>query len=222
MSGWSKAWLPEIAIVGNTGTWFPIRQHFGVQAFGVNAWGGDEGQGLIGEHDELGPSAQQHEELYVVLSGRATFTVDGEEVDAPAGTLVFVPDPASKRAAVAAEDGTTVLVAGAKPGEPFTVGAWEYNSRIFPLFDTKEYDKAEEVLNAGLAEHPDHPALLYNLACVRSLTGKTDEAIDLLRRSVEGDARFAGSAATDSDFDAIRDDPRFSSAVAGESERDGG
>lgn len=209
MSGWSKAWLPELAIVGNTGTWFPIRQHFGVRAFGVNAWGGDEGQELIGEHDELGPSAQQHEELYVVLSGHATFTVDGDEVDVPAGTMVFVPDPASKRRAIAKEDGTTVLVAGAKPGEPFAVGVWEYNSRAFPLFDSKEYDKAEEVLNAGLVEHPNHPALLYNLACVKSLTGEADAAIDLLRRSVQGDPRFAEAAAGDSDFDAIREDPRF-------------
>lgn len=213
MSGWSKAWLPEIAIVRESGTWFPIRQHFDVHAFGVNAWGGDEGQELIGEHDELGPSAQQHEELYVVLSGHARFTVDGEEVAAPAGTLVFVPDPASKRAAVAVEDGTTVLVAGAKPGEPFSVGVWEYNARGLPFFNTKEYDKAEEVLNEGLAEHPNHPGLLYNLACVRSLTGKTDEAIDLLRRSVQGHERFAELAASDSDFDAIREDPRFADIV---------
>jgi tetratricopeptide (TPR) repeat protein len=209
MSGWSKAWLPEIAIVRERGTWFPIRQHFGVRAFGVNAWGADEGQELIGEHDELGPTAQQHEELYAVLSGHAKFTVDGEEVDAPAGTLVFVPDPASKRGAVAIEDGTTVLVAGAKPGEPFNVGVWEYNARGLPFFDSKEYDKAEEVLNEGLAEHPDHPGLLYNLACIRSLTGKSDEAIDLLQRSVQGDARYAEFAVSDSDFDAIREHPRF-------------
>jgi hypothetical protein len=40
------------------------------------------------------------EELYFVHSGRARFELDGEQVDAPAGTFVFVP-PAVKRTAFA-------------------------------------------------------------------------------------------------------------------------
>ena len=38
------------------------------------------------------PSGEEdpgNEELYVVLRGRARFEIDGETVDAPAGTLVF-------------------------------------------------------------------------------------------------------------------------------------
>src|SRR4051794_41290547 len=64
--------------------------HLDVRSFGVNAWTAAEaGAQLIGEHDEV-PSG--HEELYLITSGAATFTVDGEEIAATAGTVVFVPD----------------------------------------------------------------------------------------------------------------------------------
>ena len=92
--------------------WHMIRATLGVQAFGINAWTATEdGQQLIGEHDEA--AGEAHEELYVVLAGHATFTVDGEELDAPQGTVVHVSDPAVKRGAVGAA-GTTVLVVGAQ------------------------------------------------------------------------------------------------------------
>ena len=71
---------------------------------------------MIEEHDELGAGAGRHEELYVVLTGRARFALAGEERDAPAGTVVFVRDPAVRRGAVAEEAGTTVLVVGGVPG----------------------------------------------------------------------------------------------------------
>lgn len=215
-TGWSKAWLPELAHVGAAGTWFPIRRHFGIRAFGVNAWGADEGKDVINEHDELGGGAQGHEELYVVLSGHATFTVGGEELDAPTGTIVFVPDPATKRRAVAREDGTTVLVAGGKADEVFRAGLWEVNAQVLPLFEEQRYDEVERILNEALAENPGYPGFLYNLACVYSLTGRGDEAIDALRTAVQTDARFAEYAQGDKDFDPIREDPRFASAVAGE------
>ena len=105
--------------------WKPVRHHFGVQAFGVNAWiaraAGDE---VVEDHDEAGTAAG-HEELYFVSAGRATFTLDGEEVDAPAGTFVFVPTPGVRRKAVAHEAGTTVVAVGGWSGRPFKVSAWE-------------------------------------------------------------------------------------------------
>ena len=60
-----------------------------------------------------------------MLSGRATFTVDGEDAEAAAGTLVFVPDPRATRSAVAHEPGTTVIAFGATPGTAFEVSSWE-------------------------------------------------------------------------------------------------
>jgi uncharacterized protein YjlB len=102
-------------------TWHPIRHHFDIGAFGVNAWSGDDGSEVIEDHTE----ASGHEELYVVVSGRAEFTVGGAEVDAPAGTLVYVPDPETQRVAVAREPGTTVLALGGWRGRAFEVSEWE-------------------------------------------------------------------------------------------------
>src|SRR3954465_11027742 len=82
-----------------------VRRALGIEAFGVNAFTADAGVHLIEEHDEVGSAAARHEELYVVLAGHARFTIDGAEHDAPAGTLVFVPDPKSHRAATAVVDG---------------------------------------------------------------------------------------------------------------------
>jgi hypothetical protein len=111
--------------------WRPVRHHLGIHAFGINAWTAREaGDEVIEEHVEAQASPTRHEELYFVTTGRATFTVDDEDVDAAAGTFVFVPDPESKRRAVAVEPGTTVLSIGAAPGEVYTVSDWE--RRHFP------------------------------------------------------------------------------------------
>src|SRR3954452_5617097 len=101
--------------VGDRGLlWRPIRSRFDIQAFGVNAYTAEPGHEVVEEHTE---KTYGHEELYVVVSGRARFTLDGEEVDAPAGTLVHLPDPAVRRTAVAVDPGTAVLAVGAKRGE---------------------------------------------------------------------------------------------------------
>jgi hypothetical protein len=107
----------------------PVRRHLGIAAFGANARVAREaGDVLVMPHDERagGPyGTEGHEELYVVLRGHATFTVDGREVDAPAGTLLFVRDPAVVRSAVAAVPDTAVLGVGAAPGEAYRVAPWE-------------------------------------------------------------------------------------------------
>jgi quercetin dioxygenase-like cupin family protein len=102
--------------------WHAVRIHFGIQSFGVNAYTARQPGDLVGEHDEVDT---HHEELFFVVKGRATFTVDGESVEAPEGTFVHVPDPASIRSAVAHEAGTIVLCLGGTPGEAFSVSPWE-------------------------------------------------------------------------------------------------
>lgn len=214
--GYEIASLDEIETPGlaNTARWASIRRHFGIESFGVNAWSADEGDDVIGEHDEVGDGAAEHEELYVVLSGKATFTVDGETVDGAAGTIVFVRDPAVKRKAVADEAGTRILAIGAKRGEAFVPSPWERSAPAFAFFASKEYDKAVEVLAAAHAEFPDDATVLYNLACAESMSGRTDEALDHLRRSVAGGERFRELARTDTDFDPIRDEPGFAEVVS--------
>jgi tetratricopeptide (TPR) repeat protein len=215
--GYRIASLDEMEIPGlaNTARWSTIRSHFGIESFGVNAWVADAGEDVIGEHDEVTGGAAEHEELYVVLSGKATFTVDGETFDAPPGTIVFVRDPAAKRKAVAEETGTRILAVGAKRGEVFTPSSWERSAPAFPYFASKEYDKAAEALEEALAQYPDDPAVLYNLACAESMRGRTAEAIHDLRRSVEVEngERFRELARTDTDFDPIRDEPEFQQLV---------
>jgi tetratricopeptide (TPR) repeat protein len=213
--GYEIASLDDIEIPGlaNTARSASIRRHFGIESFGVNAWAADAGGDVIGEHDEVSGGAAQHEELYVVLSGKATFTVDGQTVDGPAGTIVFVRDPAVQRKAVADEAGTRILAIGAKRGEAFVPSPWERSAPAFPFFASKEYDKAIEVLEAAHAEFPDDATVLYNLACAESMSGRTGEALDHLRQSVAGGERFRELAKTDTDFDPIRGEPGFAEIV---------
>jgi tetratricopeptide (TPR) repeat protein len=213
--GYEIASIDEIEIPGlaNTARWASIRRHFEIESFGVNAWSADAGADVIGEHDEVTGGAAQHEELYVVLSGKATFTVDGQTVDGPAGTIVFVRDPTVKRKAVADEPGTRILAVGAKRGEAFVPSPWERSAPAFAFFASKEYDKAIEVLEAAHAEFPDDATVLYNLACAESMSGRTAEALEHLRQSVAGGERFRELARTDTDFDPIRDEPGFAEIV---------
>ena len=207
---WQSTHLTEIGV---RGTWIPIRRELGIEAFGINAWTGEEGAEVIPEHDEV-PTG--HEELYIVTSGSATFTVDGETVDAPAGTIVFVRDPAVRRGAVALEAGTIVLTVGAKPGAVYEPGGWEENAEIFPLFERGEFAEARELLQAALAKSPESGGLLYNLACAESRLGETDAALEHLGLAVELEPRFGEFARDDDDFAPIREDPRFASTVAGQ------
>ncbi|MGH3109430.1 MAG: TPR end-of-group domain-containing protein [Gaiellaceae bacterium] len=203
--------LKKIERSGNRGEWIPIRRSLGIAAFGVNAWSGEEGAELIPEHDEV-PTG--HEELYLVLDGQATFTVGGETVAAPAGTLVLARDPAVKRGAVAATGGTTILSIGAKPGEAFRVSAWEVTSEIFPLLDRGEYEEAKRRLEEAVAEFPAEGVHLYNLACAEARLGEKDAALDHLLRAIELEDRFAAYAPDDEDLASLRDNPRFPRASA--------
>lgn len=201
--------------------WLRLRRELDVRAFGINAYRATAGKRVIEEHDELGSTAGKHEELYLVQNGHAIFSVGGEEIDAPAGTLVFVRDPATRRGAIAEEDGTTVLVLGGKPGEPYSVSPWERAADAYPFWETKEFEKAKEVLREVAEEYPDAGGVLYNLACAECLTGETEQALEHLRRALELDPKLIEVARTDSDFDAIREREEFTSLIAGEPDSGG-
>lgn len=121
--------LPRLTAGGpDDATWTPVRHALGIGAFGVNAWHGERaGNLVIEDHDEVPGEdgcCAGHEELYVVVEGRARFVVDGEEIDAPAGTLIALP-PHVRRAAWARADGTLILAVGSPRGEPYAVSPWE-------------------------------------------------------------------------------------------------
>jgi hypothetical protein len=186
--------------------WRPLRAALGVRAFGINAYTAQSaGDLVVEEHDETGSGAGEHEELYVVVAGRARFTLGGEELDAPAGTCVFLPDPSVVRAAVAAEPGTTVLAIGGPVGEPYRVSAWEYFFRAAPYAEAADWDRAAAVAAEGLADHPANAALLYNLACFEARAGRLDDALGHLRAASAADPEHVRAwAAEDADLDALR------------------
>lgn len=191
--------------------WSPIRKHLDVRAFGINAWTAHEaGATVISEHGEQ-PSG--HEELYLVVAGHATFTVEGEEIDAPVGTIVFVRDPAATRAAVAREPGTTVVAVGGRPGEAYRPRSWETNAEVFALLDRGENAEAKRVLLEALEQYDDRGGLYYNLACAEAQLGETEDALDHLRAALRERPPLAENARTDSDLVPIRDDPRFAEIV---------
>jgi hypothetical protein len=191
--------------VFGTLVWKPVRRPLGITAFGINAYtAANAGDEVVEEHTEeqLG-----HEEVYFVHTGHAVFTVDGEEVDAPAGTLVYLDDVRQRRHAVAKKAGTTVLAIGGVPGthEP---SPWELFFPALPAIRERDYDTARAILVDGLKEK-DAPVIHYQLACVESLSGNRERALDELAVAVAGGERFREYARNDADLDAIRDDRRF-------------
>ena len=210
MSGYAVAHLDEID-EQNDGRqpWRPIRHHFGITSFGVNAWTGrDAGDRIINEHDE----AEENEELYVVLQGRAVFELAGERVDAPAGTLVFA-DPGVKRTAFAEEPETTIIALGGMPGEAYEPVGWELWAPLRPLYEKGEYAEAADRARVLVEAHPQYAELFYNLACCESLAGRTTDAVDHLRHAIDMSERSRAFAKDDSDFDPIRGDPAFKELV---------
>jgi len=186
--------------------WRPVRRHFGIRAFGTNAYTpGASGQ-IVEEHTE---QINEHEEIYLVLHGRVRFTVGDDEHELGPGQLVFVRDPSLRRSGVALTEDAAVLAVGGKPGEAHEISAWEYTFAASPHLREGRYDDARKVLLDGLEARPGTPPLLYDLACVEALAGESDKALELLNEAVAADDRFREYAQTDEDFASIRDDPRF-------------
>jgi tetratricopeptide (TPR) repeat protein len=213
MSRYEVASLDQIdEITDGRCAWRPVRHHFGITSFGVNAWtAGEAGDRIINEHDE-DDAGDSQEELYLVQRGRARFELDGEEVDAPAGTFVFAR-PGVKRTAFAEEAGTTILALGATPGEAYEPAGWEIWGPLNSLYHAGEYaevaDRARELVEA----HPEYPLLLYNLACCESLAGRKSDAIEHLRLAIDRSEKVRSLAAEDSDFDPVRSEPAFTELV---------
>ena len=187
----------------------PVRHHFGITSFGVNAWTGrDAGDRIINEHDE----ADENEELYLVHTGRARFELGDAEVDAPAGTFVFAR-PGLRRTAFAEEPGTTILALGGTPGQAYEPHGYEIWSQVRPLYDAGRYDEAADRGRELIAANPQYPMAAYNVACAESLAGRKNDAIEHLRLAIEGNDRFREYAAEDSDFDTIRGEDAFKELI---------
>ena len=189
--------------------WAPLRAHLGARAFGINAYTKNADEEVVGEHTE---EASGHEELYLVVAGRATFTVEGEERDAPVGTAVLVPS-GTTRSAKALEDGTTILVVGGRPNAVFRPRAWETNAVIFPMFGEGKIEEAREILRGVVDHYEDGESIEYNLACCEARLGDVEPAFGHLERALEGRPDLVELARGDDDLASLHGDPRFESLV---------
>jgi tetratricopeptide (TPR) repeat protein len=206
--GWTSVRLDEIEpipVVSGTLLWRPVRRTLDIGAFGMNAYVARRaGDDVIEEHTE---SALGHEEVYLVLDGRATFTLDDETLDAPAGTVVFIRDPGVKRHARAEAEGTSVLAIGGPRGEAYQPSPWEDYFAAERHRNAGDLDAYLAELRDALERRPDHPATLYNVACAEALTGNVDDALAHLRRALELRPEWSDAAVKDDDFASLRDRP---------------
>jgi tetratricopeptide (TPR) repeat protein len=210
--GWQTVRLDEIEpipVVDGTLLWKPVRRTLDIGAFGINAYAAPSvGDVVVEEHTE---TTLGHEEVYIVFAGRATFTLDGETLDAPAGTVVFVHDPAVKRTARAAEPDTSVLAVGGPRGGSYEPSPWEDYFAAERHRTAGDYESYVAELEDALVRRPDHPAILYNLACAEALAGRSDDAIAHVTRALELKPEWSDLIAKDDDFAALRDRPDWPS-----------
>ncbi len=194
--------VPSIKVAGEL-RWKPIRRTLGIEAFGMNAYTAENaGEDVVERHSE---ENLRHEEVYVVLSGRATFELDGDTLDAPAGTIVFLRDPSVRRYATAAEPRTTVLAVGGRPGEAYTPSAWEWYFEAERFRDPFDPEAALRLMAEANERFPDHAGVVYSTACWEALDERPDDAWATLQRAIELDPKARDWALRDEDLVSIRD-----------------
>jgi tetratricopeptide (TPR) repeat protein len=206
--GWESVRLDEIEpipVVGGTLLWRPVRRTLDIGAFGINSYvAPNVGDDVVEEHTEL---SLGHEEVYLVLSGRATFTLDGEMLNAPAGTLVFLRDPAVKRHARAEEAGTTVLAVGGPRGRAYEPSPWEFWFAAERHRLSGDYDSMVDEIAGAFERYPDHPAALFHLGRAEALAGRTEDALAHVRRALELKPEWGDHIRQDEDLTALHGHP---------------
>jgi tetratricopeptide (TPR) repeat protein len=174
--------------------WRPIRRRLGIRAFGMNAYTAEKVGDCVVEE------GSGHEEVYIVLEGVARFTVDGDEFDAPAGTLVYLGDPGVLRSAVSQEEGTTVLAVGGWPDKAFEPSGWEWRFEAEPLSDAGRHDEALAIMQDATEQFGESGAGLYHIARYESRMGRRDEAAAHIRRALELNQEYREYAEKDGDL----------------------
>jgi mannose-6-phosphate isomerase-like protein (cupin superfamily) len=203
--GWQSVRLDEIEpipVAGGTLLWRPVRRTLDIGAFGINSYvAPNAGDDVVEEHTER---TYGHEEVYFVLTGRATFRLDDETLDAPAGTAVFIRDPGVKRHARAEEPGTSVLAVGGPRDAAYEPSAWEHSFAAEKHRLAGDYEAMAAEIATGLERKPDDPGLLYDLGCAEALAGRLDDALHHVSRALELRPDWADHARNDPDLEEVR------------------
>ena|SRR5690348_7372334 len=187
-------------------TLLPLRRTVGFRPFGANAWLGERaGDRILERHYERNGD----EELYVVVRGRATFTLGDETFDAPPGMLVHAP-PGTLREAFAAEDDTVVLALGATPGKAWQPAAWEDFYVAFAHRAAGRVDEGRALVEDTLTRHPGTWQGPFNAACFEALEGNDDAAFEHLQLAYErAPALITEYAPNDDDLARLHADARW-------------
>ena len=191
---------------------FDVRRRLGITSFGIQAFSAPSGVDVVRNHDEIVLGEAGQEELYIVLTGAATFELDGESVEVPSGSFVYV-QPTAMRKATAKDDGTTILVVGGTPGKAYEPAPQEA-AEAFVAYNAGDYETAIAKQLVVVEKRPNDPVARFNAGCFAARAGRADEAIEHLRRAVELNERIKELIATDEDLDSIREDQRFSTLTA--------
>ena len=191
-----------VPLSGGTLQWVPLRRRLGIRAFGTNAYrAATRGDTVIEEHVE----SPGQEELYVVISGRAKFTLGEEELEGPVGAAIFVSEPTVRRGAVALEDDTVVLAVGGWPDRPYHPLPWEPIYLASDAMSRGEWAEAAEILEREAGEHGESAFVRYRLACCRARLGDIGRAAEELRRAVEISPAMRERAETEDALASVRD-----------------
>lgn len=200
----------ELRETGEDKAFVNLRRALDIGAFGIGAaLQRKAGETVIPDHHEAGPGGDRHEELYVVVQGGARFAVDGEDVEAPHGTAIFVHDPAVMRTAVATADDTIILAIGGPRDHAYRVTPAASQEGFWEAYGEKDYTAALASTKRALEIYPGNANLLYNVACMEALLGNDDDALTALSESVSQWEPYKEMAQKDDDFVSLREDPRF-------------
>jgi tetratricopeptide (TPR) repeat protein len=192
-----------------------LREDLDIGAFGASGiYQRKAGEAIIREHHEAGPGGDKHEELFVVAQGSATFTIDGEEVEAPQGAVIFVREPGVMRGAVATSDDTIIVAAGGPRDHAYRLTPAASAHGFWDAYQAKNYAAALEATKRALESYPGNAYLLYNVACMESLLGNHEAALTALAESVSQWELYKEQAQKDDDFVSLREDPRFIELVS--------
>ncbi|MGD8375396.1 MAG: protein kinase [Acidobacteriota bacterium] len=77
------------------------------------------------------------------------------------------------------------------------------------LVEVGQHDRGLEMVDRAVTIAPHETGLLYNVACIYATIGRTDEALDHLERAVRAGYNHRAWLENDSDFDPVRQHPRF-------------
>jgi tetratricopeptide (TPR) repeat protein len=195
----------------------PVRHHLDITAFGASVWSaraaGDEIIAALGADS---PEADQ--ELFLVVRGHAVFELNGDQVDAPTGTLVYAP-PRAHRKAIAKEAGTLILLVEGTPGQGYEARGWELWAPLTRLYSAGEYAEVATRLREAVEASPQYALLFFNLACCESLIGQTSDALDHLRHAIDMSEEFRAFAKDDPDLDPLRNEPAFKELISNQPPR---